>query len=204
MLTLLSAIILSLIGAQIFQQILGKRALNDLSRDNMGLLEQREQSHAENIYQTIDPVVEESIALGEMSKLDVLIGTYSHIDGLLEYSIYDNKGVAAYSTSQDILKSRKALPSDLKSQLLGTPAKFSRRTGEAFEIYQPLVVNDKCLECHDYFKKGAIGGVALLRVSTDTLAKSKESWNVATAKIGNTGIKVAALTTLVIALVCRA
>jgi hemerythrin-like metal-binding protein len=200
-LTLLSATLLAYIGAQMFQQVLAGKALNDLSRENLGLLEQREQLHADNIYQTVDPVVQKTIALGEMPKLDLLITTYSHIDGLLEYSIYDNKGVAAYSTSREIVKFRKTLPTDLKNQVLGDPAKLARRTGEAFEIYQPMVVTDKCLECHDCFKKGTIGGVALLRLSTDALAKSKQSWNVATTKIQNTDIKVAAFTTLVIALV---
>ena len=90
--------------------------------------------------------------------------------------------MAAYSTSREILKSKKTLPANLKDQVLGNPAKFSRRTDEAYEIYQPLVVSDKCLECHDDLKKGAVGGVALLRLSTDTLAKSKQSWNVATVE----------------------
>jgi len=200
-LTLLSVTLLAYIGAQISQQVLGGKALNNLSQQNLGLLEQREQLHADNIYQTINPVVQETITLGEMPKIDMLISTYSHIDGLLEYSIYDNKGVASYSTSREIVKSRKTLPADLKNQMLGDSAKLSRRTDEAYEIYQPMVVTDKCLECHDGFKKGAIGGVALLRLSTDTLAKSKQSWTVATAKIQNTNIKVAAFTTLVIALV---
>ena len=199
-LTLLSATLLALIGAQTFQQVLGGKALNNLSRENLGLLEQREQSHADDIYQAIDPVVEETISLGEMSKLDALICIYTNIDGVLEYSIYDNKGVAACSTSRTILKSKKSLPADLKDQLLASPAKFARRTDEAFEIYQPLIVTDKCLECHDDLKKGAIGGVALLRLSTDTLVKSKQSWNIATAKIQNADIKAAISTTLAIAL----
>jgi len=200
-LTLLSVTLIAYISAQIFQQVLGGKALSDLSQENLGLLEQREQLHADNIYQTIDPVVQETIALGEMPKIDMFISTYSHIDGLLEYSIYDNKGVAAYSTSHEIVKSRKTLPADLKNKVLANPAKLSRRTDEAYEIYQPMVITDKCLECHDGFKKGAIGGVALLRLSTAALAKSKQSWNNATAKIQNTDIKTALFTTLVITLV---
>jgi len=200
-LTLLSATLLAYIGAQTLQQVLGDKALDKLSHDNLGLLEQREQLHAENIYQTVDPVVQETIALGEMPKIDMLIGTYSQIDGLLEYSIYDNKGVAAYSTSREIVKSRKTLPADLKNQVLSDPAKFARRTGEAFEIYKPMVVTAKCLECHDDYKKGTIAGVALLRLSTDTLAKSKQKWNDATTKIQAANVKIAASTTLVIALV---
>jgi methyl-accepting chemotaxis protein len=203
-LTFLSVILLAFIASQIFQQVRGGRALNNFSRENLALLEQREQLHAENICQTIDPVVEETIALGEMPKLDLLISNYNNIDGLLEYSVYDGKGVAAYSTSREILKSKKTLPANLKDQVLGNPAKFSRRTDEAYEIYQPLVVSDKCLECHDDLKTGAVGGVALLRLSTDTLAKSKQSWNVATANIRSANIKAAIFTTLVIALIFSA
>jgi methyl-accepting chemotaxis protein len=198
--SLLSAALAAFVGAQVFEQVLGEKALNDLSRENLGLLEQREQLHAENIYQAVDPIVQDTIAQGEMAKLSSLISNCSHIDGLLEYSIYDKQGVAAYSTSGEILKSRKLLPADVKTQVLGDPAKFTRRTSEAFEIYKPLVVTAKCIECHDDVKQGGTRGVALLRLSTDTLAKSKASWNAATAKIQNTNIKITACTTLVIAL----
>jgi hypothetical protein len=201
LLTLLSVTLLAFVTAQIFQQMLGEKALNRLSRENLGLLEQREQLHAENIYQTIDPVVQASIGLGEMSKLDALIENYRHIDGLLEYSIYDQKGAVVYSTSREILKSHKTLPGEVRNQVLGSPAKFTRRTGEAFETYQPLAVSDKCLECHDNFKKGTIGGVALLRLSTETLTKSKTDWTAATAKIQKTNVTVALLMTVGIILV---
>ena len=200
-LILLGAILLAFIGAQIYQQVLGAKALNALSEENLGLLEQREQMHAENIYQATDPVVQEAIALGEMSKLDDVIANCSHIDGLLEYSIYDQKGVAAYSTSREILKSRKTLPADLKAQVLSDPAKLSRSTGEAFEIYRPMVVTAKCIECHDGVRPGDIGGVALLRFSTDTLVKSKQNWNVAVTKIQKTDLRAAIITTLAIVLV---
>jgi len=200
-LTLLSVILLAFVASQIFQQVAGNRVLNNFSRENLALLEQREQSNAENIYQAIDPVVQETITQGEMPKLDTLISKYSNIGGLLEYSIYDNKGVAAYSTSHDILKSHKTLPADLKDQLLGNPAKFSRRTDEAFEIYQPMIVYDRCLECHNNFKRGAVGGVVLLRLSTDALTKSKQSWTVATANIQSANVKAAISTTLAIALI---
>jgi methyl-accepting chemotaxis protein len=200
-LTLLGGTLVMLLATQIFQQVMDGRALGDLSRDNLSLLEQREQSHADNIYQTIDPVVQSSIMLGEMPKLDLLISSYSHLDGLLEYSIYDHNGLVSYSTSRDLIKARKKLADDVKTQVLTTPAKFSRRTGEAYEIYDPMVVSAKCLECHDDFKLGQIGGVALLRLSTATLDKSRQSWSVATAKIEHTDIQAAVYTTLLISLV---
>jgi methyl-accepting chemotaxis protein len=198
-LTFLSVTLLIVLGGQIWQQTNSSRTLDGLSRENLGLLDQREQLHAENICQTIDPVVQDTIRLGDMPKLDLLISNYSHIDGLLEYSIYNNKGVAAYSSRRDLVKSRKTLPTDIKNQVLGNPARLERRTDEAFEIYKPMVVTAKCLECHDEFKAGTIGGVSLLRLSTDTLAKSKQSWTIAAVKIRRAEIKSAMITTMVMA-----
>ena len=117
-LVLLSAILTAFVASQVFQQLLAGKALNRLSREDLGLMEQREQSHADNIFQTIDPVVQDSIARGEMPKLEALITNYSHIDGILDTTIYDGKGMSAYSTSRELLKSRKTLPPDLKNRLL--------------------------------------------------------------------------------------
>ena len=198
-LVLLTAILVAIIALQVFQQSVSSTGLKNLSRDNLALLNEREQMHAENIYQTADPIVQETISLGEMPKLDSLIKNFSHIDGVLEYSIYDNKGVVGYSSSHDVLKAKKTLSPDVKNQVLGNPEKLSRRTPEAFEIYSPMVVTAKCLECHDDLKKGSIGGVALLRVSTDTLTRSEKSWIAATAKIQGLNIRIASVSTLVIA-----
>lgn len=200
-LTLVSAIVVVFIGAQATEQLLNRKALNDLSSDNLGLLEKREQAHADNVYQTIDPVVQETILLGEMTKLDALIKTYAKIDGLLEYSIYDNKGLVAFSTSREVLKSRKTLPAELKSQLFTNPEKFSRRTDAAYEIYKPMVVSAKCLECHDDIKAGQIGGVALVRLSTDTLKTARTNWVASTTKIQKTDRTIATSTSLTIVVV---
>jgi len=199
-LALLGTILFVLIAAQTGQQLLDHNALKNLSTENLSLLEKREQAHADNINQTIDPVVQSAIALGEMPKLDMLITNYSSIDGLLEYSIYDKSGIVAYSTSREIVKSRKTLPPELKGRLLASPAKFERRTAEAFEIYCPMLTTAKCLECHDDLKSGDVGGVALLRLSTSTLAKSKANWTAATTEIQNTNITVALLATAAVAL----
>jgi hypothetical protein len=186
------------VGAQIFQQISSGNALKKLSRENLAMLEQRERIQAENIYQAIDSVVQETISLGEMSKLDTLITNYNRIAGFLEYSIYDKNGSVASSASREILKSKKTIPADIKGRLLTNPEKLSRLHDGAFEIYQPMVVTAKCLECHDNFKEGSIGGIQLLRLSADALAASRRDWTAASNKIRNANVTGAALTTVAI------
>jgi len=195
-LVFLGAVLVALVVAQLTQQLIDRSALNRLSHDNLALLEKRELAHVDNIYQTIDPVVQDTISLGEMSKLDALIKSYSGIDGLLEYSIYSQRGVAAYSTSPEILKSKKPLPADLKIQLTTSPNKLERKTDGAFEIYKPMVVTAKCLECHDDFKAGEVGGVALVRFSTETLTSARTNWMASTAGIQNTNLTVATATSV--------
>jgi hypothetical protein len=198
-LTLLSATLILLVSAQVIQQVLDKRALGDLSEENIGLLDKREQSHAENIHQTIDPLIVQSITMGEMPKLASLIRALTNIDGLLDYSIYNGKGIAAYSTSREILASKKTIPAEVNQQLLLNPATFERRTDEAFEIYRPLVVSDNCVDCHSDLKKGALGAIALMRFSTATLATSKGNWSAATTKIRGIHTRIALITTITIA-----
>jgi len=196
MLVLLSATLLAFTGTQLLQQALSNKALKHLADENLDLLKEREQMHAENIFQTADPVVQETISLGEMPKLDVLIRSFTNIAGILEYSIYDSSGVAAYSSSREVMKERKTLPGEVRSQVLSAPSKLRRRTSEAFEIYRPMMVTSKCLECHDDLKNGGIGGVALLRLSTAALAKSEQDWITAATNIQATNIRIACLSTI--------
>jgi methyl-accepting chemotaxis protein len=99
------------------------------------------------------------------------------------------------------LISKKTLPANITNLVLHDPAKLSTQTSDAFEIYRPLVVTPKCLECHDNFKTGTIGGVTVLRLSKAELAKSEQDWMSATSKIQRTNLTIAFFTTLVIAVV---
>ena len=91
-LALLSSILVVLIAAQTTQYSLNRSALAKLSDDNLHLLETREEAQVRNIYQTIDPVVQEAITLGEMTKLDKLIANYAGIEGLLDRRFTIRKG----------------------------------------------------------------------------------------------------------------
>ena len=135
-LVLLSTILLTLIGSQVFQQVLSTKALKQLGNENLDSLEKREQIHAENIFQTADAIVQQTIGAGDMPKLGGLVQTFTNIDGILEYSIYNHEGVAAYSSSHEVLSLKKTLPGDLKNQVLSDPARRSRQTNNAFEIYR--------------------------------------------------------------------
>jgi hemerythrin-like metal-binding protein len=199
-LVLLGVLLAALVAAQFCQQFLNRRALSELSAKNLALAGEREKSRVGNLDQTIYPRMRDAIERGDMGGLQLLITNYSGIDGLLEYSIYDEKGVAAYSTSHEALTSKQPLPSDLKTQLFNDPVKLSRRTGEAFEIYTPIVITSKCVDCHDGFQPGKVGGVAVLRISTEALDESTREWADAAAAIRKNSATAAVAATLGVAL----
>ena len=200
-LTLVSAIVIGLIAAQTTQQFFSNKALKRLSVDNLAVLEKRESTSAANLSHTLDTMIGEAIARGEMQELDELLAKFSGLDGVTEYSIYDHEGVASYSTERSIVKSHATLPSDLKQGLLSSPAKISRQTDTAFETFTPLPVTAKCMECHDDFRAGAVGGVAVLRLSTATLRSSSTNWIAATTGMQKDNRTIGASATLGIAAV---
>ena len=201
---LVGAIVVIFVGGTIIQQTLNQSKLKAFASQNLAVIEQTEQEHAENIARTMNVFILRTIAKGEMSELDAVVTNFGSIAGLLEYSIYDHSGVAAFSTSHDITRARKQLPGEVKDQVLAKSEKYTRKTAEAFEIYQPIVVTASCLECHDDLKAGGVGGVGVLRVSTQALENAKADWNLATTKIHHSDTVVASLATGTIILGCAA
>jgi len=149
----------------------------------------------------LDSVVQTVIAHGDMSQLDGVLAKYSELDGVLEYSVYSHEGIASYSPRREIVKSKAELPPDLKDKRLKDPTQVARRTETAFETFTPMVTTAKRLECHDDLKSGQVGGVTVLRLSTAPQEKSRTNWMAASAGIQKTNAKIAAATTLCIAVV---
>jgi hypothetical protein len=149
----------------------------------------------------LDSVVQTVIAHGDMSQLDGVLAQYSELDGVWEYSVYSHEGIASYSTRREIVKSKAELPPDLKDKRLKDPTQVARRTETAFETFTPMVTTAKRLECHDDLKSGQVGGVTVLRLSTAPQEKSRTNWMAASAGIQKTNAKIAAATTLCLAVV---
>jgi len=133
---LLSATLLAFIGSQVFQQALSTEALKRLGSENVESLEQREKIHAENIFQTADPIVRDTISVGEMDKLDALIKNFTNHrrDSRVFYLRSQRRpGLFLQPRSFEIPANT---ANDIKDLVFSDPAKLSRQTSNAFEIYR--------------------------------------------------------------------
>ena len=69
--------------------------------------------------------------------------------------------MVTHSSDQAFLDQK--LPADLRAALSTGLQRVTRRTSNAFEIYQPQTVQADCVRCHTTWKQGESGGVLFCR-----------------------------------------
>jgi len=172
-----------------------RSTIQQLTSENLRVLEEREWQNAENVNRTVQQGVAGSLERGEMDKFRRLLGSaQTNVYGLLEFSLYDRSGVVTHSSSSEFLKH--ALPAELQDKLLVRTDKVKRLQPEAFEIYEPQIVTPDCRRCHIGWKEGSIGGVLAFRFSTTALNSSKASWAATQTRTRRDALRAGVLTTI--------
>lgn len=168
---LLGGLLALLVASVLYQQFRNATAWRKLAADNVATLEAAEWKSAENVFLSVQHAVSGSLERGEMEKFIKLLEAQRNIKGLLEFSLFDQQGVATHSSDPKYVK--RALPAELRAGLLSQNATLKRMTNGAFEIYQPQLVNADCVRCHTTWREGSIGGVTCFRFSTESLTDSQ-------------------------------
>jgi len=119
--------------------------------------------------------LEKVMAKGDMDLFGDILHEQAGLSGLQEAYLTDSKGRLAYSTIPGKLSGRE-LPSDLKSQLLGSASRFQRQTADSFEIYHPLMAEKNCISCHSERREGEVIGVLGMRFSGQALQAAEQTW----------------------------
>jgi methyl-accepting chemotaxis protein len=172
-----------------------RATLQQLTAENLKVLEEREWQNAENVNRTVQHGVAGSLERGEMDKFRRLLSSaQTNVDGLLEFSLYDRTGVVTHSSSPAFLK--RTLPAEVRDKLLVQTEKVKRRQPEAFEIYEPQIVTPDCRRCHLDWKEGGVGGVLAFRFSTTALNSSKASWATTQTRTRRDAIRAGVVTTI--------
>ncbi|MCD4754435.1 MAG: methyl-accepting chemotaxis protein [Deltaproteobacteria bacterium] len=172
-LSLLAGVIIVVAGAQIFQYVAVTRVISEISQSNVRLLQNREEESASNMFLSLEQAVAGSLERGEMEKFTKLLEAQKEVKGLLEFSLYDRKGIVTHSSDPSFLK--KGLPKDIKGSLMTSPERFARQRENVMEIYQPQVITADCVRCHTDWRAGDIGGITHIRFSMEALVKAKEA-----------------------------
>ena len=170
-----------------------------LSGDNLTLLEQREWTNAANVFLTVQNAVQGSLERGEMEKFIRLLEAQKSVQGLLEFSLFNQKGTVTQSSEPPAVGNQ--LTADLRESVLTKAERVSRLTKDAFEIYQPQMIQADCLRCHTDWKNGGVGGVLFCRFSTDSLRQAQSQWNSSLSAMKGSQLTHGIATTALIALI---
>ena len=157
--------------ALLYQSVI--RQITEFADENIQVLRQREEQNARNIYRSGERGIAASLERGEMEKFTRLLRAQREIPQLLEYSLYNSKGIVSYSGDESFLQWK--LPDELAEKLLHSSEMLLRHADGAIEIYQPQVTTESCIRCHTDWALGSIGGVTYFRFSTEALSKAEES-----------------------------
>jgi hemerythrin-like metal-binding protein len=194
---LVGGIIVAFALSLVVQIYRNTQLLQRLAIENTSLIEKNEWKNAENVFLTTQNSVKNSLERGEMEKFITILQSQRNVKGLLEFSLFNPKGVVTHSSDSSFLN--KTLPADVHTALASKPERFERLTTDAFEIYAPQVVTADCLRCHTSWKISDNGGTLLCRFSTDSLTQSKQSSAASMVKIKSSQITSGLVTTIVIA-----
>lgn len=161
-----------IIAAQAIQYSIVSYKLTNLAEENEQLLRDNEESFAKNIHDTIENGISGSLKRGEMEKFDTLIKSLHHIEGLIEFSLFNDSGVASYSSNSMFLNLE--IPPGINSKIAEDNTKtLTKWSDKSIDIYTPQRIDADCIRCHMQYKVGDTFGITLFRFSTQKLSQAK-------------------------------
>jgi len=155
----------------LLQMLSTKHLLGRLTTDNVTLLGQQQFNRAVSVNDAIQFSMLQFLERGQMDVFAEIPKLQQQIADFKEFSMYDEKGVITYSSLKSALK--QSMDPELKSRLFKQREAYVRETNSLLEIYQPVVTEKSCLECHAERKLGSVCAVTVCRFSTDAITTMK-------------------------------
>jgi len=153
--------------------------------------EGRQWEWVERLQRSIRGPLLEFMSMGEMDMFEKTIVSQRNVPGLQEFSLYDGDGRVVNSTDPD--RKRKELPAELKEAVLISGKTTKRRTDTSFEIYEPLLAEKRCIECHANQKVGQVDGVMAMRFSSASLKVAEKAWGTFEGDFQNSNLVAAVI-----------
>lgn len=165
-------VVVAIVIMGLFQMLSIKHLLHRLSSDNVTLLDQQQHDRAASVNNAIQFSMQSFLERGQMDAFAGIAKLQHQIPGFKEFSLYNDKGVITYSSDPGALK--QSMATELKSQLYQKTEPYVRESDNVIEIYQPVVTQKSCLECHTDGKIGSVCAVTVCRFSTEAMTAMKQ------------------------------
>ena len=167
-------IVTVLLVSEVVRQVYQNSRLAHLESTNPERMEASVRENLAPIAQSVRGALMDSMIEGNMDLFTKILARQREVDGLLEATLFSGEGKASYSSLESAVGRR--LDADVLEQVTRTAARLDRRSKDAFEVYQPFVATETCIQCHPGWKQGQVGGVLGLRVSDASFLRAQKSW----------------------------
>jgi hypothetical protein len=173
--SILTTIAVVYLGAQAFQQWSSRAMMQREAAESLAGEEKVQWEVAEQLFKSAEAALLDAMASGEMERFNKLLDAQRNVKGVLDLTLYDRKGRAAFSTN--VARNRKdELSADLKETLLTSNQPFRRRAEKSFELFIPIPVAESCYECHKEYKGAKLAGLLGFQYSTEGLLVAEAKW----------------------------
>jgi uncharacterized coiled-coil DUF342 family protein len=135
---------------------------------------ERQWQWTERLNQATMASLQDAMMEGEMDKFARILKDQSVISDLQELSLYSGEGKIVHST--DASRIKQTMTEELRQKLYSSGREIKIRNGDSFELYQPILARQGCLECHVNWKQGEFCGATGLRFSAAPLKAAEQSW----------------------------
>jgi methyl-accepting chemotaxis protein len=169
----------------LLQMLSIRQLVHRLSADNVALLDQQQHDRAVSVNNAIQFSMQRFLQKGDMDVFEAVANLQQQIAGFKEFSLYNDKGIVTYSSDRGALK--RPMAAELKARLYQQSKSYLFETNEVIEIYQPLLTQQSCVECHANNKLGSVCGVAVCRFSTEAMTAMKQQCQNGAERIDKAG-----------------
>ncbi|RJP32040.1 MAG: sensor histidine kinase [Candidatus Omnitrophota bacterium] len=200
---ILSLLLILIVVVAVSQNLLYNsviRHIKTFAEENNMIIQANVESNAKNIFRSVERATAGSLQRGEMEKFTKLLQEQKKVEGLLEFSLFDETGVVTHSSDDAFLERR--LPDELHNRLLSDSGMILRYKDGAIEIFYPHENTADCIRCHTNWQIGNIGGVSYFRFSTESLTNAQRQTKAAIANLETVIFQNSMLTVLAIIAAC--
>jgi methyl-accepting chemotaxis protein len=173
-LSISAGIVAILFVSELVRQSYERAHVADLEKSNPERMEAEMRASLVPIAKAVQYAMEDVMAEGNMDLLDKILARQQKVDGVLDVSVYNLSGKATHASKPDSIGQR--MDAGVLDQVKESGKRLDRRTGSAFEIYEPFVATHACTQCHDHWKEGQVGGVLGLHMSNASFIRAQKSW----------------------------
>jgi methyl-accepting chemotaxis protein len=164
-------IVAVLLISEIIRQSYERRQLESLASN---LMETATRENLTPMSQAVQGGLLDAMAEGNMDLFGRILARQRQVAGLEEVSLFSTAGIVTHSSRPESVG--KHLEATLSAPVLAVGQRKDRRVTGGFEAYEPLPAAASCLNCHQEWRLGQVGGVLSVRISDAAFQRARAGW----------------------------